>query len=217
MTASRPRPGVAALVFDMDGTLVDSTAAVTVAYRDAVVQGGGRQYTREEVVAAYPLGPPGVILSHLLGRECGDADLAAYHERLAELTHQVVVYPGVQETLTELRRRGVPLAVFTGASRRAAHIVLEGTGLLGALAVLVGGDQVARPKPDPDGIHLACKLLGADPATTAYVGDSPLDLEAARRSGGLAVAAAWGHLYIPDVPADLVANKPGDLLAAVTP
>src|SRR2546422_557820 len=62
------RNGVLAVVFDMDGTLFDSTACVTAAYRDAVVAAGGPSYTATEIVAAYPLGPPARILGHLLGR-----------------------------------------------------------------------------------------------------------------------------------------------------
>jgi len=72
---------------------------------------------------------------------------------------------------------------------------------------------VARPKPWPDGIEQACRELGVAPGDAAYVGDAPNDLEAARRSGALAVAAGWGHQFRPDEPADLVAPTPGDLLA----
>jgi HAD superfamily hydrolase (TIGR01509 family) len=204
-----------ALVFDMDGTLFDSTETVTEAYREAVIRGGGPSCATDEVVAAYPLGPPNAILSHLLGRPCNPTDLQAYHALLERLADRVVVYPGVAETLESLGAIGVPLAVFTGASRQAAGIVLAGAGLLGHFSVVVGGDQVDRPKPQPDGVERACALLGVERPSAGYVGDSPLDLEAARRSGARAIAAGWGHLFVPDTPADVVMFEPRELLALV--
>ena len=206
-----------ALVFDMDGTLIDSTQAVTSAYRQAVLQGGGRKYETSEIVAAYPVGPPLAILTHLLGRASGDADLLAYHTFLAELTDLVGVYPGIREALRELQAANVPLAVFTGGSSRAARIILEGTGLARHFAVVVGGDEVARPKPEPDGVERACHMLGVDPRHAGYVGDSPFDLEAARRSGARAIASAWGHLYVPDAPSDVAVSHPRELLGLVKP
>lgn len=205
--------GLEALVFDLDGTLIDSTQAVTTAYREAVLHRGGRRYEAAEIVAAYAVGPPLALLTHLLGRTADDADLVAYHTCLAELIDRVVVYPGVREALRDLQAAAVPLAVFTGGSSRAARIMLEGTGLAAHFAVVVGGDQVARPKPEPDGVERACRLLGVEPRCAGYVGDSPLDLEAARRSGACAIASAWGHLYRPDAPADVVVGHPGELLA----
>jgi HAD superfamily hydrolase (TIGR01509 family) len=207
--------GLRALVFDMDGTLIDSTEAVTTAYRDAVLRRGGRRYDAGEIVGAYGLGPPLAILTHLLGRSADDADLGAYHTFLAELVGLVVVYPGIREALGDLRAAAVPLAIFTGASSRAAHVVLAGTDLAEYFAVVVGGDQVARPKPAPDGVELACRRLGVEPRSAGYVGDSPLDLEAARRSGARAIASAWGHLYVPDAPSDVTVSDPRELLALV--
>jgi HAD superfamily hydrolase (TIGR01509 family) len=204
-----------ALVFDMDGTLFDSTAAVTEAYREAVLRGGGRPCAPEEVVAAYPLGPPAAILTHLLGRPCEAADLRTYHVLLERLTDRLMVYPGVPETLHALAAKGVPLAVFTGASHQAARIVLAGAGLLRHFSVVVGGDEIARPKPEPDGVEFACLAMGVECPSSGYVGDSPLDLEAARRSGARAIAAAWGHLFNSEAAADTVRTEPWGLLAMV--
>jgi phosphoglycolate phosphatase-like HAD superfamily hydrolase len=91
--------------------------------------------------------------------------------------------------------------VFSGASVRACRILLGRADLLSFFSVIVGGDEVEIPKPAPDGIHLACERQRVTPSDAAYVGDAPNDLEAARRSGALAVAAAWGHEYRPGEPA----------------
>lgn len=205
---------VDAIVFDMDGTLIESHSVVPAAYRAAVLDGGGRPLTDAEIIAGYPLGPPGALLTHLLGRPATDRDLEGYHTILAALAGQVTVYPGVSELLGRLAG-AMPVALFTGASRRAAEILLDRVGLLGHFAVVVGGDEVARPKPDPAGVDLACELLGVAPRQAAYVGDSPLDLRAARRSGALAVAAGWGHQYDPREAADRIAGHPRELRSLI--
>ncbi|MGX1617233.1 HAD family hydrolase [Micromonospora chalcea] len=209
---SRP---VDAVVFDMDGTLIESHEVVPAAYRAAVRAGGGPSYTDAEVIAGYSIGSPSDLLTHLLRRPATATDLDRYHTELAALAGRVSVYPGVTEMLTDLAAR-VPVGVFTGASHRAAEIMLERVGLLGHFQVVLGGDQVSRPKPAPEGVEVACLRLGVPAGRAAYVGDSPLDLRAARSSGAVAVAAAWGHQYDSAEPADLSLSRPGELLALLT-
>lgn len=201
-----------AVVFDLDGTLIDSKVVVPDAYIASVQRAGGPTYSREQVIQAYPLGPPPVILTHLLRRPCLPAETEVYHHCLTQTAHTVGVYPGVRETLSALERL-VPAAVFTGATLRACSILLNGTGLRSHFSVLVGADEVARPKPSPDGVLLACERLGVPVTSVAYVGDSLLDMEAARRCGAFALAAGWGHLYDANTVADRILNRPQELLA----
>jgi phosphoglycolate phosphatase/AHBA synthesis associated protein len=200
-----------AVVFDMDGTLIDSATVIPDAYIACVTALGGPSYTPPEIIAAYPVGPPEAMLTHLLGRNSTPAEVDDYHVRLERLARGVTVYPGINETLATLASQ-VPLAVFTGASIRACRTLLRPTGLLGYFATLVGGDEVARPKPYPDGILEACRRIGVNPPDAAYVGDAPNDLRAARRSGTLALAAAWGHQYQPNEPSDGVLERPAELV-----
>lgn len=203
---------VDALVFDMDGTLIESHGAVTAAYRAAVLASVGTEPSDADIIAAYPIGPPTAILAQLLGRTATGQDLLRYYTHLASPTQKVIVYDGVADLLSDATQQ-VPIGLFTGASGRAARILLDRVGLRDHFRIIVGGDEVQKPKPDPEGINLACRRLGSKPGRVAYVGDSPLDLEAARRSGAVAVAAGWGHQYDPSAPADLTANHPRDLLS----
>jgi HAD superfamily hydrolase (TIGR01509 family) len=196
------------LIWDMDGTLLDSSAAVPAAYAAALVRIGGPVVTAADVIAAYPLGPPEVILEHLAGRPLTAQETEAYYRELAAVS--VRPYPGVADVVARLRAHGAPLAVFTGASTRAALTLLASAGL--AADVLVGGDQIGRPKPAPDGLLLVAGRLGAKPEDLAYIGDAPVDLRAARAAGSHAAAAAWGHLYDPAEPADSVLAAPADAL-----
>lgn len=216
---ARPSAGVLgrrldALIFDMDGTLIDSGMVVPDTYIACIAAAGGPAYSRAQIIDAYSLGSPAVMLGHLLGRPCPSDLLEDYHARLALAAPGITVYPGIVEALTALART-VPLAVFTGASRRACSLLIEAMGLARHFAALVGGDEVARPKPHPDGILLACERLGVAPESTAYIGDAPADLEAARRGGALALAAGWGHLYTPGAPADAVLTAPSALVSLV--
>ncbi len=206
---------VRAVVWDMDGTLIDSTRVVPDAYITAIARLSGRRLSRDQIFAVYHLGPPKLILTELLGRASTAADVLEYHASLRAIAAQAAPYPGIVDALDTLRQR-LPLAVFTGADHDSARILLGASGLLPYFARVVGGDEVQHQKPAPDGVLLACAALGVEPAAAAYVGDSPADLEAARTSGALAVAAGWGHLFRSrDSPADLVLADPRELLTAL--
>jgi HAD superfamily hydrolase (TIGR01509 family) len=198
----------------MDGTLIDSGAVVPDAFIATVQAIGGITYTREQVIDLYPVGPPALMLTRLLGRQCTAADLAEYHQRLYAAASTIQVYPEIANVLTMLRGR-LPMAVFTGASSQAAHMLLEETGLLDYFGVVVAGDQVDRQKPHPDGIVRVCERLGVPAQAAAYVADAPIDLEAARRAGALPIAAGWGHLYQADAPARVVLRRPRELLGVL--
>jgi HAD superfamily hydrolase (TIGR01509 family) len=209
-----PSRQLRAVIWDMDGTLIDSADVVPDAFIATVQARRGISYTREQIIDAYPLGPPPIMLTHLLRRPATTGDLDDYYTRLQTVAHRARPYPGIAALLSVLRAR-LPMAVFTGASSRAARLLLEVTGLLDVFAVVVAGDEIPRQKPHPDGILRACEQLGVAAQATAYVCDAPIDLEAARRAGALPVAAGWGHLYQRATPAAVVLSRPADLLSLI--
>jgi HAD superfamily hydrolase (TIGR01509 family) len=197
----------------MDGTLIDSGTVVPDAFVATAQALAGTTYTREQVIELYPLGPPASMLTRLLGRPCTADDLDAYHERLHTMASKIHPYPEIVSVLKTLRGH-LPMAVFTGASGRAARMLLETTGLLEHFAVVIAGDELDRQKPHPDGILRACERLGVPAQAVAYVADAPIDLEAARRAGAVPVAAGWGHLFQASEPAQVVVlRRPRELLA----
>jgi HAD superfamily hydrolase (TIGR01509 family) len=201
----------AGVIWDMDGTLVASATVVPDAFIETVSRLGGTPPDRDGVVALYDLGDPRVMLGRMLERPGTDGDAELYHQVLGGMAGRVRVHDGIPEVLDELRRRGVPLAVFTGNSHQAAAHLLEGTGLRAYFDVVVGGNQVPRPKPAPDGVRAAARGLGLDPSRCLYVGDSPLDVGAAEAAGALPVHAGWGHLY-DDAHGHPTADSPADVL-----
>jgi HAD superfamily hydrolase (TIGR01509 family) len=204
-------PVTVQLVWDMDGTLLDSSAVVPDAFIATVRDLGGPRLTRHEVVDAYPLGVPEVILEHFVGHRLAGDDAEMYYGHLSRAT--IAPYGGVAGVLGELRRFGHTLAVFTGASTRAATMLLAAADI--EVDLLVGGDQVRRPKPAPDGLIVVAERLGVATSRLAYIGDARIDLLAAKAAGARSVAAAWGHLYDPGEPADTTLAVPGDARALI--
>lgn len=201
------------LLWDMDGTLLDTTTVVPVAFVRSVHILGGPPADEESVVDAYWRGPADVILTHLMGRSLSTSEMEVYYEELAGV--EVEPYPGVLATFEELKTRGNARAVFTGASARAASLLLRAAHL--EVDLLVGGDQVAGLKPKPDGIFAAAKKLHLDATRLGYIGDSALDLQAARAAGSRAVAAGWGHQFDPAEQSDVILSQPTEALGLLDP
>jgi len=206
-------PRLQAVVFDMDGTLIDSSWVVPAAFTATIAELGGPTLDRDEVIASYVIGTPAAIMERFLGRQVARSEIDGYHARLrAEAERRGVhPYPGIVEALEPLARH-VALGVFTNADLGNVEVLLGAAGLQDRFAAVVGADEVAPHfKPAPDGLLLACERLGVTAARTAYVGDSPQDGETAHHAGALAVAARWGHL-MRDVSAfDVAVDRPTDL------
>ena len=206
-----------AVVFDMDGTLIDSSWVVPAAFIATIEELDGPTLDRDEVVASYIIGTPAAIMERFLGRPIASSEIDGYHARLrAEADRRgVQPFPGIVEALEALAR-SVALGVFTNADLGNVDVLLGAAGLLDRFVAVVGADEVAPNfKPAPDGLLLACERLGVEAARTAYVGDSPQDGETAHSAGALAVAARWGHL-MQDVGAfDIAVERPTDLPAVL--
>jgi HAD superfamily hydrolase (TIGR01509 family) len=188
-----------ALVFDLDGTLVDSHAYTFAAVRHALAPYGVRP-TDAEIHSRF--GPPErIILSTFV-----DADLVApAYARLQDFYRRhadtLRVHPKLPPLLAAARAAGIGCGLFTGRGADSTRIVLAQAGLVSAFDAVVAGDDAVRPKPAPDGVLALSARLGCDPAQVLVVGDSPLDIEAARAAGAVALFATWFPLAQRPLPA----------------
>ncbi|MEO7198708.1 MAG: phosphoglycolate phosphatase [Dokdonella sp.] len=217
--SARLRP--AAVLFDLDGTLVDSApdlvAAVAVLCRElgapppdaqkvrSVVSAGGRSMLR----AGLPQLDEAAIEVHLA------RFLAIYAENLGLHTRP---YAGIAALLAELETRDIVWGIVTNKPGWLARPLLEQVTLGSRCAALVTGDCLPVRKPDPAPLLRACELAGVEVNRCVYVGDDLRDIEAGRAAGMPTVAAAWGYLNGSDPAkwgADLVVASPVDLLAAL--
>jgi phosphoglycolate phosphatase-like HAD superfamily hydrolase len=105
--------------------------------------------------------------------------------------------------------------VFTSATRRITDLMLAGTGLSAYFAAVVTDDEVANPKPAPDGLLSTCRLLDIPASAAAYVGDADTDLYCARAAGAMALHARWSSHTdtVPGFP--YVAHRPGDVITLI--
>jgi pyrophosphatase PpaX len=122
-----------------------------------------------------------------------EALIATYREyNLANHDRMVRVFPGVVEAVKELRERGIPMGLVTSKARQGALRGLRLVGLDTAMDVLVCADEVTNAKPHPEPVATAVRLLGSEPSSTVYVGDSIHDLHSGRGAGVHTAAVLWG-------------------------
>jgi HAD superfamily hydrolase (TIGR01509 family) len=183
------------LIFDSDGTLVDTLDLIVAAYNYAVEPVFGKTFSEAQVSALF--GPPmRRILANVLRPSAVNDAVNRYHAFYRQHFHDHVrVYPGILEVLTAIQKSGRKLGVLTGAGRVAAEVTLQYAQLSEFFQTLVTGDDVTHPKPDPQGLRMAISQIGEIPEKTVYVGDNVVDLEAAKRAGARSAAALWGSRH----------------------
>jgi HAD superfamily hydrolase (TIGR01509 family) len=180
-----------ALLFDLDGTLVDTFRLYLESYARAVEPYLGRRPTVGDFHARGPSSERRFLVDWL-----GEADGHAAHLEMirhyAELHGSLCEgpYDGVREMLAALRAAGWPLGIVTGKGRRGWEVT-ERELALGPFAVVVTDDDTEAPKPDPAGLLLAARELAVEPADCVYVGDSLVDLAAGRNAGMRVAATLW--------------------------
>lgn len=180
-----------AVLFDLDGTLVDTYRLYVEAYRRALAPVLGRTPDAREVTARPPAAER-LFLAEWVGEERAEECHAGLRRHYADL-HRALCegpYEGVREMLAALRSAGYALGVVTGKGSAAWEITAREVGLP-PFDVVVTEEDAAEPKPHPGGLLSALATLGVAPSGALYVGDSPGDLEAGRRAGTRVGAALW--------------------------
>lgn len=213
-----------AVLFDLDGTLVDSAPDIAAAVNELLdtrslpaltvpqvtgMIGNGVEKLIERAFAAAGAPLTGSALQQ------ANRDMAPIY--LRHVTERTTLMAGVREMLAVLHVRGIKLGVVTNKPQAATREILLHFGLLELLKAVVGGDAVVAKKPAPDGIFLALEKCGVEPADALLVGDSAADVGAARAAGIPVVLIRGGYtqIAVDDLGADLVLNRIGDLPAAL--
>ncbi|MBP2847450.1 HAD family hydrolase [Dickeya oryzae] len=186
------------IIFDLDGTLVDTPSGIVSAFVTALRDLGMPVEDRSAIRATIGL-PLEKAFSQLLSLPVEDERIAqAIRQYQAVFREQVLpqapglVFPGVVDGLSLLKRQGYMLAVATSKVFASASALLDAAGLAPFFDLVLGADMVTHPKPHPEMGLLAMSRLGAEASTTAMVGDTTHDLLMAKQAGIAAIAVTWG-------------------------
>lgn len=222
--AGRPLRSPKAILFDLDGTLVDSAPDIATAVNELLASRGLPPLRLDQVTAMIGGGVRKLIErafaasgAPLLGNALDEANRVMapiYRRHLTGLTR---LMPGVREALTHFHLGGVSMGVATNKPQLATREILLHFGLTEYFGAIVGGDAVTFLKPAPDALLLALAQLGVDPGDALLVGDSGADLGAARAAGMPVILLRGGYSHIPveELGADLVCDSLFDLPSAM--
>lgn len=203
-------PQLRAVVFDLDGTIVDSVELIIISFQHAIREVLGREISREESVAW--VGRPLREQMALFSPEHADELVAVYREfNHREHDRMLKLYDGILDLLDALARAGVKLGLVTSKSRYTTQMAFDLTGIESYFDASVCADESAGNKPSPEPILACLEQLGVSAAEAAYVGDSPSDIQAARAARVHAIAVTWG---VFDMDA-LEAEKPDTLVHTI--
>ncbi len=207
-----PTVEFAAVIFDLDGLVLDSESTYFVAWRLAAAEMGHRL---EDSFCATLSGLPGASVHQRLQQYCGldfDLDRFAALSRqhwLAHLQQQSIpIKPGFFSLLKEIEQRALPFALATNSRRKDAEFCLANAGLADTFRILISRDDVASGKPAPDIFHKAAELLGLPARHCLVLEDSPTGVAAAKAAGASCI-------FVPSqLPADQDASRAADKVFA---
>lgn len=214
---------IRAVLFDLDGTLIDSIPDLAGAVNRLLAAEGREALPADEVKVMVGDGA-GTLVTRAFnarggmpGPEVGPylaRFLADYEPRAAELTRP---WPGVEAALAALKAKGLKLAVCTNKPSGATAEVLDKLGLAPFFDVVVGGDDAPALKPDPLHVHACLERLGVSAAEAVLVGDSINDVLAAKAAGVPTIVVSFGYCRGPvsDLGADMVIDHFDELAVAV--
>jgi pyrophosphatase PpaX len=207
------------VLFDLDGTLIDSGPIILASMQHAVRTVLGREIPVEELGTT--IGGQGIV-AQMTAIDADHADelLDVYKEHNDGLHETLEAFDELLELLPGLRAEGRKLGIVTAKRHRTVDLALARfPALASSFDVVVAHEDTERHKPDPEPVLLAVEQLGGLPEEAAYVGDSPFDIGAAKAAGVFAIAVGWGGIH-PDErllaqEPDAFVRTPEELLRAL--
>jgi len=182
------------VLFDLDGTVIDSGAIILASMRHAAKEVLGAEPPDALLMAA--VGGPGLEAQmHALAPDRVEELVNVYRAHNEPLHDELVCCAGIEDVLVRLKEHGRRLGIVTAKRRATVDLAFNVLPLRHLFDTIVGGDETERHKPDPAPLLLAAQRLNVDPKTCAYVGDSPFDIRAAKAARMHAIAVTWGGIH----------------------
>jgi pyrophosphatase PpaX len=196
------------VLFDLDGTVIDSGAMILASMRHAAKEVLGTDVPDEDLMAA--VGGPGLEAQmRALAPDRVDELVSVYRAHNEPLHDGLVCCTGMEDVLLRLKEEGRRLGIVTAKRRKTVELAFAQLPIEHLFETVVGGDETERHKPDPAPLLLAIERLGAKPEDAAYVGDAPFDVKAAKAAGLYSVGVTWGGIHARE---RLEAERPDALM-----
>jgi pyrophosphatase PpaX len=203
------------VLFDLDGTLVDSGAIILASFKHAARKVLARD-VEEEQIAALVGGSNLHDQMRVLSPAHVDELVRVYREHNLPLHDELEAFDGVEELMETLSEQGRKLGIVTAKGRQTVDLAFAVLSLERYFDAVVTADMTDRHKPDPDPVLKALELLETEPAEAAFVGDSPYDIAAGKAAGVFTVAVSWGKIHpeerLLEAGADVLVHSPKELL-----
>jgi len=203
------------VLFDLDGTLVDSGAIILASFKHAARTVLARDVD-EEQIAALVGGSNLHDQMRVLSPAHVDELVRVYREHNRPLHDELEAFDGVEELIETLSGQGRKLGIVTAKGRQTVDLAFAVLSLESYFDAVVTADMTDRHKPDPAPVLKALELLESEPADAAFVGDSPYDIAAGKAAGVFTVAVSWGKIHpeerLLEAGADVLVHSPKELL-----
>ncbi len=203
------------VLFDLDGTLVDSGAIILASFKHAARTVLARD-VEEEQIAALVGGSNLHDQMRVLSPAHVDELVRVYREHNRPLHDELQAFEGVEELMETLSGEGRKLGIVTAKGRQTVDLAFAVLSLERYFDAVVTADMTDRHKPDPAPVLKALELLESEPPDAAFVRDSPYDIAAGKAAGVFTVAVSWGKIHpeerLLEAGADILVHSPKELL-----
>ncbi len=203
------------IVFDLDGTLVDSLSVTFSGFNHCFTRQGLPELTPKEIMKHFGLGER-QIFARMIGETLADQAYSDFVNYTQNEIRSIPLHEGAGDLIEYCKSKAIPISIVTGRSYDTTVMILKHHGIYDRFISIIAHDHVSLPKPSPEGILLALGKMKLSPKEIMYVGDSAMDVKAAQAAGSISVAALWDLLANHDELAGLnphhMIRKPAELI-----
>lgn len=200
-----------AIIFDFDGTLANTLPICFYAFQRVFKEFDNKDLTSKEIKEMFGPSETGIITKNLSNPNKDEA-IEYFYEKYSELHKDLVeCNPEIIELLQSLKEIDIKMGIFTGKAKRSLDISLKALDMEGMFDVIITGDDVINPKPDPEGLLMALSLLKVKNSEAVYIGDSDADIVAGLKANVFTIGVQW----LPEYQTSAFTEEPNLVLKSI--
>ncbi len=202
------------VVFDVDGTLIDTGEAIISSLQKVLKEDLGQAYSEDELSFAF--GIPGAVTLKKLGINDIEYSIGKWVKYMDDFSDSIKVFDGVDNCLRKIKELGIKTGIVTSKSKEEFESNFIPFGLIGYFDYVVCADDTTRHKPDPEPILKLLEISGNKPEDIVYIGDTKYDKECAEGAGAKFGLALWGVKSAEGFESAYLLQRPEDILEFIT-